>query len=142
MSNDSHLFKLARASSKLSDYKSGCSSARVGCVVAYKGTVLSKGFNSDKTHTTQARYNKWRYKDNGNNYLPQKLHSEIKALEAIKYLDINFSKVHIYIYRELKDGTMALSRPCPSCMARIKEMGIKNIHYTTADGFCHEKLEV
>jgi len=139
--NDSHLFRLARECSLKSDYKSGCSSARVGCIISYRGAVLAKGFNSDKTHTTQAKYNKWRYKDNGNNYLPQKLHSEIMALEKIKFLDIDFSKIHVYVYRELKNGTRAMARPCPSCLAAIKAMNIKHIHYTTPDGEVHEVLK-
>ena len=33
-----------------------------------------------------------------------------------------------------------MSRPCPSCMAAIKDMGIKHIYYTTNDGFVYENL--
>ena len=40
--SDSHLFKIARECSLKSDYTSNCSSARVGCVVTYKGTILAK----------------------------------------------------------------------------------------------------
>jgi len=138
--NDSHLFKLARECSFHSDYK-GCASARIGTVVVYKGSVLAKGFNSDRTHTSQAYYNKWRYKDEGNKYLPPKIHSELAALQKIQYLDIDFSKIHVFVYRETKRGKLALARPCPSCMAAIKKMGIKNIHYTTNDGFAHERLQ-
>lgn len=137
--NDSHLFKLARECSLKSDY-SGAGRARVGCVISYKGTVLAKGFNTDRTHTAQAKYNKWRYKDAGNRYLPCKLHGEVCALNRIKYLDIDFSKVHIYIYRELRDGTVALARPCAACEAAIRAMGIKHIHYTGKNSYIHEKL--
>lgn len=137
--SDSHLFKLARECSFKSDYR-GCASARIGTVVVYKHAVLAKGYNSDKTHTTQARYNCWRYKNSGNNYLPEKIHSEIMALEKIKYLDIDFSKVHLYIYRETKRGKIAMARPCPACMARIKALGIINIHYTTEQGYASEYL--
>lgn len=137
--NDSHLFKIARECSFKSDYK-GCASARIGTVVVYRHTVLAKGFNSDKTHTTQKIYNKWRYKNYGNNYLPEKIHSEIMALEKIKYLDIDFSKVQLYIYRETKTGHLAMAKPCPACMARIKALKIPVIKYTTDDGYCTEKI--
>lgn len=137
--NDAHLFAAARDSMMKADYN-GASRVRIGCVIAYKKAILAKGFNSDKTHTEQARFNKWRYKDAGNNYLPAKVHSELSALNKIKFLDIDFSKVHIYIYRELRDGTTAMCRPCPACMAAIKEMGIKHIHYTTSDGIVHEVI--
>ena len=135
--SDTHLFKMARACSLQSDY---CGSARIGCVAVYKGSVLAKGFNSDKTHTIQSRYNVMRYKDIGNRYLPSKIHGELAVLQKIKYLDIDFSRVHIYVYRELKDGTMAMARPCPACMTAIKEMGIKHIHYTTECGYAVERI--
>ena len=83
--NDSHLFKIARECSLQSDYKSGCSSARVGCVVVYKGSILAKSYNSDKTHTSQAKFNKWRYnEDSSKKYLPSKVHAEINCLTRIK----------------------------------------------------------
>ena len=135
--SDTHLFKMARACSLQSDY---CGSARIGCVAVYKGSVLAKGFNSDKTHTIQSRYNVMRYKDIGNRYLPSKIHGELAVLQKIKYRDIDFSRVHIYVYRELKDGTMAMARPCPACMTAIKEMGIKHIHYTTECGYAVERI--
>ena len=34
-----------------------------------------------------------------------------------------------------------MARPCPSCMAAIKDLGIKNIYYTTNDGYSYERLE-
>lgn len=136
MSND-HLFKIARELSLQATY---CGSARIGCIAVYRGTILAKGYNSDKTHTTQARFNVHRFKECGNKYLPSKLHAETAVLSKIKYLDIDFSRVHLYIYREWKDGTIAISRPCPACMAAIKMMGIRHLHYTTDDGFAYEKL--
>lgn len=137
--SDSHLFKLARECSFKADY-SGCGRARIGAIISYKGTVLAKGFNTDRTHTYQAKYNKWRYKDTGNRYLPCKLHAEAMALNKVKYLDIDFSKVHIYVYRELRNGELGMARPCRACMAAIKQMGIKNVHYTTDSGFAQERM--
>lgn len=137
---DAHLFKIARSCSLMSDYTSNCSSARIGCVISYKGSILAKGHNSNKTHTAQAKYNIWRYKDKSNNYLPEKVHAEISALEKVKYLDIDFSKVHIYIYRETRKGELAMARPCKACLARIKELGIKHISYTTDSGYASERL--
>ena len=137
--NDSHLFKTAKECSFNSNYTVG-GRARIGCVIVYKGAILAKGWNSDKTHTAQAQFNVWRYKDSGNNYLPPKCHAECMALQKIKYLDIDFSRVHIYIYRELRDGKLAMARPCSACFAAIKSYGIKHIHYTTNEGFAYEKI--
>ena len=72
--------------------------------------------------------------------MPAKIHSELACLQKIKYLDIDFSKVHVYVYRETKSGDLAMARPCPSCLAAIKELGIKYIHYTTESGYATEKI--
>ena len=138
--NDDHLYKIALECSLKSDY-TGAGRAKIGCIAVYKGSILAKGYNTDKTHSRQAIYNKWRYKKCENIYLPAKTHAEIRVISKIKYLDIDFSRVHLYTYRETREGKIAMSRPCPACMAAIKEMGIKYIHYTTNDGKCFEILE-
>lgn len=138
--NDVHLFAAARDSMLKADYTGG-GKARIGCVAVYKKAILAKGFNTDKTHTEQARFNKWRYKNVGNRYLPEKLHAETSVLNRIRYLDIDFSKVHLYIYRETRDGNRAMCRCCPSCFAALRELGIKHIHYTSEQGFVHEVLK-
>ena len=33
-----------------------------------------------------------------------------------------------------------MARPCPACMAAIKDFGIKNIYYTTDDGMAYENV--
>ena len=137
MASDSHLFSIARTCSLQADY---CGNARIGCIAVYRGTVLAKGFNSDKTHTKQAQFNVYRFKECGNRYLPSKIHAEMAVLQKIKYLDIDFSRVHLYVYREWKSGRIAMSRPCEACMAAIRAMGIKNVHYSTDCGFAYEKL--
>lgn len=138
--SEAHLFKSARECSLKSDYTGG-GRAHIGAVVSYKGTILAKGWNSDKTHTIQSKLNVNRYKDAGPRYLPAKVHAEAAALQKIKYLDIDFSKVKLVVYREFRDGRLANCRPCPGCMAAIKAMGIKTILYTTEDGYCREELK-
>lgn len=137
--NDLHFFKAAREASKAADY-TGVNSVKIGCVAVYKGTILAKGSNSNRTHPVQEKFNRYRYKDVGNRYLPAKVHCEVSCVQKIKYLDIDFSKVHIYLYREFKDGTLAPSCCCPSCKEYLKSFGIKHIHYTNTDGYYHLKL--
>ena len=69
-----------------------------------------------------------------------KLHAEINCINSIRHLNINFSKVKLYIYRIRNDQPFGLSRPCLSCMAAIKDLGIKDIYYTTNDGYVHERI--
>lgn len=138
--NNEHLFKAAREASFAADY-SGANAVKIGCVVAYRGTILAKGCNADRTHPTQERFNRFRYKDVGARYLPAKVHSEVAAVTKIKYLDIDFSKVHVFVYRELKDGRLANSKPCAACLAYIRSLGIRHIHWTEESGYCHLKIK-
>jgi len=139
--NYQHYLDIAAECAKSATY-SGPSRVKLGCVAVYHGTVLAKGCNTDKTHTNQAKYNYLRYdEDRGTRYYPPKVHSEVSVLSRIRYLDIDFSRVTLFIAREYKSGAPALARPCPSCMALIKEFGIHTICYTTDSGYAIEHLK-
>lgn len=131
---DYRYFDKARQVAAISDYQK----YHIGCVAVYQGQVIGLGFNCNKTHPTQKFYNK--YGNPSESMLP-KLHAEISCLNQLKGLNINFSKVKLYIYRIRKDQHFGLARPCPSCMAAIKDLGVREIYYTTNDGYSYERLE-
>ena len=133
-STDYKYFLKARQVATISDYYK----THIGCVAVYQGQVIGLGCNTNKTHPVQKFYN--RYREPSDTMLP-KLHAEISCINQIKHLNINFSKVKLYIYRIRKDQPFGLSRPCPSSMAAIKDLGIRDIYYTTSDGYSYERLE-
>lgn len=132
--NDNKFFHKAKEFAAISDYRK----THIGCVAVYHNTVIGSGFNCNKTHPNQKFYNK--YREFSEEYLPR-LHAEINCINQIKNLNINFSKVKLYIYRIRRDRPFGLARPCPSCMAAIKDLGIQDIYYTTNDGYIHERIE-
>lgn len=134
--SDYRHFEKARQVALVSDF----TKAHVGCIAVYQGNVIAIGYNTHKTHPRQQYYNRFRTHYGDNNYFP-KMHAEIHCLNAIRNLNINFSKVKLYIYRIRKDQDFGLSRPCASCMAAIKDLGIRQIYYTTNEGYVYEKLE-
>lgn len=113
----------------------------VGCIAIYQGSIIGIGRNTNKTHPLQKYYNRYRMlaDDHGNQFLP-KAHAEINCINSIRHLDIQFPKVKLYIYRIGNDRAFRMCRPCLSCMAAIQDLGIRDIYYTTDDGFAHEKL--
>lgn len=133
-SSDYKYFLKARQAALISDFHK----THIGCVAVYHGNVFGIGCNCNKTHPMQKKYNKFRKKSDG---LLPKLHAEINCINSIKHLNINFSKVKLYIYRIRKDQPFGLARPCPSCMAAIKDIGIRDIYYTTNDGYVYERIE-
>ena len=132
--SDYKYFDKARQTALISDYYK----THVGCVAVYQNQIIGIGCNCNKTHPMQKKYNRFRIDDE---WLLPKLHAEINCVNQLKNLDINFSKVKLYIYRIRKDQPFGLARPCASCMAAIKDLGIRNIYYTTNDGYSYEHLE-
>jgi len=129
---DRRYFLKARNIADLSDFHK----THIGCVAVYQGKIIGVGFNMNKTHPLQKHYNIYRDKHID---IP-KLHAEISCISSIRHLDINFSKVKLYIYRTRCDQEYGMSRPCPSCMAAIRDLGIRHVYYTTNDGFAYEYI--
>lgn len=134
---DYRYFEKARQIASVSDFPK----THIGCIAVYQGNIIGIGCNTNKTHPKQDYYNRFRKIYNNGNYCIPKLHAEINCLNSIRFLDINFSKVKIYIYRIRHDQPCGIARPCPSCMAAIKDLGIKHIYYTTNEGFGYEKID-
>lgn len=132
-------FKEAKKESLLSDYNG----QHLGAVAVYGDKViLAKAHNSNKTNTTQYFYNRYRVEQKSNIMSkPPRSHAEVNLLRKIRFLDIDFSRVSVYIYRELKNGELGMARCCPACMAALKSLGIKKICYTTDDGYAEERIE-
>lgn len=134
-------FKFAREASQHATYTGSRKfSPAIGAVAIYKGSIVGTAFNSNKTSPLQAKYNIYRFRDSDT---LDKVHAEMSLIQKLRWKfgdSINWSKVQIYLYREYKDGALAPSRPCPSCLALIKELGIKKIAYTTEDGYAEEIL--
>ena len=138
MKSDIRYFCKAKHVAYASDYPK----IHIGCVAVYQGSIIGIGCNTNKTHPIQKYYNAYRADDDdfdsADTLLP-KLHAEINCINSIRHMNINFAKVKLYIYRLRNDDRpYGISRPCPSCMAAIKDLGIREIHYTTNDGFATE----
>ena len=133
-----NFFRMAKNASMNSNFRR----QHLGAIAVYKNNVLAIGFNSCKTSPIQKKYNKERnYSVDMPHAHANSIHAELACLTKIKYLDIDFSKVCLFVYREHKDGQKALAKPCPACTKFIKDMGIKNVYYTIEDGWEHSHWE-
>lgn len=114
-------FKLAKKVSFQSP-----SRCKVGAVVVNRNNAISVGYNNmSKTHPKAP--GKYKF-----------LHAEIKALLGLSYDETRGSD--IYVYRETLNGQIAKSKPCPVCHSALQEAGIKNIYYTSEEGFQKQRL--
>lgn len=130
---DRSFFKAAQSVSMLSDHR-----CKIGCIIVDKHRIISSGHNSNtKCHAVQAEIDTKHF----NCFCTGKIHAETSAIIPLLKTKENFSRATLYTYRECKDGSLAMSRPCPRCMELIKEIGITKIKYTTNDGYVTEYLE-
>lgn len=127
-------FKYAARAADMSNYKR----VHIGCMVVIGDKIVSSGYNQIKTHTLQAKYNNYRNFSVSN--CINSIHAEIDCLRFIQYRNIKWHKVKLYISRCKANGETGMARPCPACMMIIKKLGIKNIYYTTDDGYAYEKI--
>lgn len=130
-------FRLAKNAAKFSDFPK----IKIGCVAIYKNKVISIGYNSIKTHPLQKKYNKYRKFSDGGNVINHTLHAEVHCLNQIMDSEINMGKVSLFIFRISSNiCSVGMCRPCQACMRLIKNMGIKNIYYTTDSTYVHERI--
>jgi len=107
-------FDLAKKVSKLSNHKL----FKMGSVIVRGSKVISVGTNNIKTHPRSPHPFK-------------SLHAEMAAILLTKQ---DLKGCELYVFRELKNGKLALSRPCEYCWELIYASGIKEVHYTVNEG--------
>ena len=138
-------FRLAKNVSEFSDYNK--KNIHIGSVIMYKNKVVGIGWNTKKTHPCQMKYNKYREHSGEREYISEEhepcLHAEIMALQhATRSFKGDLSKCSIFVYSEKKEGYKRLTRltkPCNACSKRLEELGIRNIYYTTDNGWQYER---
>ena len=126
-----HYLKLAHNACYYSDNNK----ARLGCVLVYKNKVISVGWNMEnKTNPLQKQYNALRGYDPESSVAKNTIHAEFSAMVKVKDEDLDFNKIHLFVYRIKKNGAVGYARPCPACMGFAKNLGIKHIYYSTENG--------
>lgn len=125
---------LAKNASEMSDFPR----QKLGAVLVHKNRVISVGWNCLKENPLQKFYNKYRGYDVET--VKNSLHAEMLCILRAKDLDISWNKTSIFVYRAYKNGHTALAKPCAACTRAIKDLGIKNVYYTTdtESGWVHE----
>ena len=111
-------FEKARQLSKRSNHRQH----QLACVIVKGNRIVSYGWNQLKT--TPVAKNKYNM-----------LHAEIHAL-----IGQSVKGCTAYVYREHRNETLAMSKPCPSCELALREAGIKKVYYTKEGGYDSQKF--
>lgn len=125
-----NIFRMAIKAQKLSVYPK----AKIGAAILLGNRVISVGYNhGEKAHPLVRKYNKF-----------QGLHAELHCLfgSKAKYSEKNLlSGSKIVVYRETKNGELAMCRPCSVCQKILSMYGVKKMIYTTNGGWESEDLK-
>lgn len=119
---------------KQASLKSDFGKCQTGAVAIYHNKVLAIGWNTDKTSSLQARYNKERGFDGY--AFRSSIHAEMMVVNKIRHLDVDFSHVRIFVWRG--GHCPMLSRPCAACEKAIRDLGIKKVFYTGNNSYIAE----
>jgi deoxycytidylate deaminase len=124
-------YELAKAASLKSDF----GRCQTGAVAIYGNKILAVGWNSNKTSSLQAKYNSRTRGFDGYNY-KSSVHAEMMVVNKIKFLDIDFSQVRIFVWRG--KSIPMISKPCGACERALKDLGIRKVFYTGNDSYIEE----
>lgn len=112
MNNLPGFFRLARNVSKHSTHHKH----HLGAVLVSSGNVISVGFNKGKSDSKG-----W----------VCGIHAEMSAIHSSSRDDLKGAVM--FVYRERKDGSLGMARPCQKCMEVLREKKIKRVYYTTSE---------
>lgn len=117
--------RLAKLGMRKSPYK-----IKVGASLIDKSKYIIS-WNQKKTCPSVKREHGYKYENMS--------HAEFNLFSHSNEI-IGKVKGTVYVYRELADGSLAMSRPCTSCLSYLKKLGIKKVVYTTYGSFEEEKI--
>ena len=128
-------FEYARRAAEMSTFR-----VQVGAIAVLGKKILSTGWNSKKSHTTQYRFDRYRdFRNDGP--CANALHAEISCLIPLLHNpDIDWSRVEVYVYRIRKDQPFGMARPCAACMQALLNAGVRHIYFTSDSGLMAEKI--
>lgn len=66
----------------------------------------------------------------------ERIHAEHCVLRGVD----DASKGKLFVYRETKDGNIALARPCQFCLPFLRDKKIRKVCYTTSTGYAWETI--
>jgi tRNA(Arg) A34 adenosine deaminase TadA len=99
--------------------KSSLQCSNHGAVVIYRGKIVGRGYNKQKTENIN-RINRWT------------IHAEVDAIQdaLLNISKEDLKKSILVVVRVMKEGHTGMSAPCSRCSKYIKRCGIPTCYYS------------
>ena len=128
-------FRVADAVASLSDHKQ----TKLGCVLVDKHRIVSSGHNSStRCSPLQKQMDAARFGSPDVHKGP--VHAETACLLPLIRQGYNMSRSDLYIVRRHRNGSLAISRPCPGCMSLLRASGVRRVFFSVEGGFSEERI--
>lgn len=128
-------FRAADVVSSLSDHKQ----THLGCILVDKHRIISSGYNSStRCSPLQKQIDVARFGDPDKHKGP--VHAETACLLPLIRQGYDMTRSDLYIVRRHKNGSLALSRPCPGCMSLLRANGVRRVFYSIEGGYSMERV--
>lgn len=109
---------------KQASLKSDHSNYPMGCVIVKGNRILGVGHNMCRTHPKSPH----KFKS---------IHAEFMAALNAGY---SIDGATVYVFRQFKDGTPAIARPCSDCWKFLHACGVKEVIYSCQGTFKKEQI--
>lgn len=113
------------AASQSEDYQ-----YKLGAAIFAKKRLISVGANNAKTHPLSKFYGR-----------PVTVHAEMQAIIRANNLVESLEGLVLVVARIKRNGELGMARPCSGCQEIIKHHKIKEVWYTTENGWAKEYFD-
>ena len=128
-------FRAADAVSSLSNHNQ----SKLGCVLVDKHRIISSGHNSStRCSPLQKKMDVSRFGSPDQHKGP--VHAETACLLPLIRQGYDMSRSDLYIIRRHRNGSLALSRPCPGCMSLLRANGVRRVFFSVEGGYAVERI--
>ena len=128
-------FRVADAVASLSDHKQ----TKLGCVLVDKHRIISSGYNSStRCSPLQKQMDAARFGNSDKHRGP--VHAETACLLPLIRQGHDMSRSDLYIVRRHRNGSLAISRPCPGCMSLLRANGVRRVFFSVEGGYSVERV--
>ena len=126
-------FESAKAASLLSDHPQ----FHLGCVIVDGSRIISSGCNSiTRCSPIQQKLDHNRFGGEHKGVC----HAETACLLPFIRQGYDMSRSDLYIVRRHRNGSLAISRPCPGCMSLLRASGVRRVFFSVEGGFSEERI--
>ena len=128
-------FHAADAVSSLSNHNQ----SKLGCVLVDKHRIISSGHNSStRCSPLQKQMDVSRFGSPDQH--KGLVHAETACLLHLIRQGYDMSRSDLYIIRRHRNGSLALSRPCPGCMSLLRANGVRRVFFSVEGGYAVERI--